>query len=501
LTLLTSQAHDARVNCCIALLEPPPLSGPVLSLADDFPASPKAEWLSLVEKTLKGQSFEDALVSRTVGGIAIQPLYTEAPQNPRDLRARDAIRPWDLRTVVAHPDPARANADILKDLEQGAASVLVRIDPTGQNGVAVADAQGLARVLEGVLLDLAPVALDAGFLGPKAADWLASLAKAAPNAPLAFHMDPLSAFARTGASPGPMESHLVSAATVGARLLGIHPKASLMLASGTVVHEAGGGEAEELAVMTAAAIAYARALVRAGLSMEQAFGAITLGASLDGEYFTSIAKLRAAKVLWARITAACGVSVAPTVEVRTSHRMLTKKDPWTNLLRLTAAGFAGAVGGADAIVMGAYTDALGLPTTFARRQSRNTQLVLMEEANLGRVADPAGGAAYLETLTDLIARAAWSRFQAIEAEGGLIEALTNGAVAKAVFSTRDAWLAAPRKILGVNAFPNAAETPAEVETPDVAAFALPVPDLRIPGPSASCPPLAPVRLAAALEEA
>lgn len=482
------------------------MPGPVLSpqplkLADDFPATPKAEWLSLVEKTLKGQAFEDALVSRTVNGIAILPLYTEGPRNPRDLRPRDAARPWDLRTVVAHPDPARANADVLKDLEQGAASVLIRIDPTGQNGVAVASADDLARVLDGVLLDLAPVALDAGFLGPKAADWLAGLAKAAPNAPLAFHMDPLSAFARRGASPGPAESHLVSAATVGARLLGIHPKSSLMLASGTVIHEAGGGEAEELAVMTAAAVAYARALVQAGLTMEQAFGAITLGVSVDGEYFTGVAKLRAAKVLWARVTAACGVEVAPTVEARSSQRMLTRKDPWTNLLRLTAAGFTAAVGGADAIVLGAYTDAIGLPTAFARRQARNTQLVLMEESNLGRVADPAGGAAYLETLTDQIARAAWGGFQAIEAEGGLIEALSKGVVAQAVTATRDAWLNAPRKILGVNAFPNAAETPAEVETPDTAAFAKPVPDLRIPGPSASCPPLPPVRLAAALEEA
>lgn len=474
---------------------------PVLSLADDFPAAPREEWLSLVEKTLKGQSFEDALISRTVGGLSIQPLYTEGPANPRDLRPRDATRPWDLRTVVAHPDPARANADILKDLEQGAASVLIRIDPTGQDGVAVASAEDLARVLDGVLLDLAPVTLDAGFLGPKAADWLATLSKGAPNAPLAFHMDPLSAFARTGASPGPMESQLVSAATVGARLHAAHPKAGLMLASGTVVHEAGGGESEELAVMSAAAVAYARTLVRAGLSMEEAFGAITLGVSVDGEYFTSIAKVRAVRVLWARITAACGVDLPARVEVRSSRRMLTRKDPWTNLLRLTAAGFAAAVGGADAIVLGAYTDAIGLPTTFARRQARNTQLVLMEEANLGRVADPAGGSAYLETLTDQIARAAWGGFQAIEAEGGLIEALSKGVVAKAVTATRDAWLSAPRKILGVNAFPNAVEAPVEVETPDPAAFAKPVPDLRIPGPSASCPALSAVRLAAAHEEA
>lgn len=473
----------------------------VLSLADDFPPAPREEWLSLVEKTLKGQTFDEALVSRTVNGLAIQPLYTEAPTNPRDLRTRDAARPWDLRTLVAHPDPKQANAEILKDLEQGAASVLIRIDPTGQNGVAVASADDLARVLDGVLLDLAPVALEAGFLGPKAADWLAALAKGAPNAPLALHMDPISAFARTGAAPGPTESHLISAATVGARLHAIHPRAQLMLASGTVVHEAGGGEAEELAVMSAAAIAYARALVRAGLSMEDAFGSITLGVSVDGEYFTGVAKMRAAKVLWARLTAACGVTVAPTIEARSSHRMLTKKDPWTNLLRLTAAGFAAAVGGADAVVLGAYTDALGLPTTFARRQARNTQLVLMEEANLGRVADPAGGAAYLETLTDQIARAAWGGFQAIEAEGGLIEALSKGEVAKAVFATRDAWLARPQKILGVTAFPNADEKPVEVETPDVAAFAKAVPELRIPGPAAACPALTPMRLAAAHEEA
>jgi methylmalonyl-CoA mutase len=474
---------------------------PVLSLAGDFPAAPRAEWLALVEKTLKGQPFDEALVSRTLGGLEIRPLYTDGPVNPRDLRPRDTARPWELRTVTAHPDTARANAEVLKDLEQGAASVLVKIDPAGRDGVAVGGADGLGRVLDGVLLDLAPMALDAGFLGPKAADWLAGLAKGAPNAPLAFHMDPLSAFARTGASPGPIQSHLVSAATVGARLLGIHPKASLMLASGVVVHEAGGGEAEELAFMAAATAAYARALVRAGLTMEEAFGAITLGVAVDGEYFTGIAKIRAARALWARIAQACGVTAPARIEARSSGRMLTRKDPWTNLLRITAAGFAAAVGGADAIILGAYTDAIGLPTTFARRQSRNTQLVLMEESHLGRVADPAGGAAYLETLTDQMARAAWSRFQAIEAAGGLTEALSAGLVAEAVSATREAWLAQPRKILGVNAFPNADQTPAEVEAPDAFAFAVEGPDPRLPGPASSCPPLTAMRLSAALEEA
>ncbi|MDO9472362.1 MAG: methylmalonyl-CoA mutase family protein [Caulobacter sp.] len=483
------------------------MSGTILPLADDFAPPAREDWLRLVEKTLKGETFDDALVRNTPDGIAIQPLYTAetAPDVVRDLRARDADRPWDLRMRVAHPDRKQAGAEGLKDLESGAASLLLAIDPTGQAGVAVGSADDMARALNGVLLDLAPVALDAGYLGPKAADWLGALAKAAPNAPLAFHMDPLTTFAVTGASPGPVESHIVSAATVGARLSATYARASLFLATGRAAHEAGGSNTEELALMAASALAYARALVRAGLPMDEAFRRITLGVSLDGEYFTGIAKVRAARALWSRITQACGVDVPAVVEVRSSHRMLTKADAWTNLLRLTSAGVAGALGGADAIVLGAFTDAIGLPTAFGRRQARNTQLVLMEESHLGRVADPAGGAWYLDTLTDQIARAAWASFQAIEAAGGVIKALETGLIADAVNATREAQAAAyadkSRKILGVTVFPNAQDKAPEVAVVDPAAFAVAGPDPRLPGPDSACPPLPSIRFAAAFEEA
>jgi methylmalonyl-CoA mutase len=480
-------------------------------LAEEFGAqgdeATRARWMALVEKTLKGQSFDEALTATTPDGLTIQPLYTAADgvAVARDLRARDPERPWDLRVRVAHPDPVRAAKDILADLEGGAASVLLKIDPTGTNGVAVGSAEDLSRALSGVLLDLAPVALDAGFLGPKAADWLGTLAKAAPNAPLAFHLDPLTAFTQAGVSPGPIESHVFNAATVAARLAATYAKASLFLATGRAAHEAGGSNTEELAVMTASALAYAKALVRSGLSIDEAFGRIVLGVSLDGEYFTGVAKVRAAKAMWARLTEACGVSVAPRIEVRSSRRMLAKADAWTNLLRLTSAGFAGAVGGADAIVLDAFTDAIGLPTAFARRQARNTQLVLMEESHLGRVADPAGGAWYLDSLTDQLARAAWGGFQAIEGAGGIVKALESGLVADAVAKTRAAQEAAfadkSRKILGVTVFPNAEDKPPEVETPDVAAFAVASPDVRLPGPDSRCPALTPVRFAAAFEGA
>ena len=483
------------------------MSGTILPLADDFAPPAREDWLRLVEKTLKGETFEDALVRKTPDGLAIQPLYTaeSAPDVVRDLRARDADRPWDLRMRVAHPDPKQAGAEGLKDLEGGAASLLLAIDPTGKAGVAVGSADDLAKALNGVLLDLAPVALDAGYLGPKAADWLGALAKAAPNAPLAFHMDPLTTFATTGASPGPIESHIVSAATVGARLSATYARASLFLASGRAAHEAGGSNTEELALMAASALAYAKALVRAGLPMDEAFRRITLGVSLDGEYFTGIAKVRAARALWSRITQACGVDVRAVVEVRSSHRMLTRADAWTNLLRLTSAGVAGALGGADAIVLGAFTDAIGLPAAFGRRQARNTQLVLMEESHLGRVADPAGGAWYLDTLTDQIARAAWTSFQAIEAAGGAVKALEAGLVADAVNATREAQAAAyadkSRKILGVTVFPNAQDKAPEVAVVDPAAFAVAGPDPRLPGPDSACPPLPSIRFAAAFEEA
>jgi len=479
----------------------------IIPLADDFAPATRETWLKLVDKTLKGADVS-TLTRRTDDGLPIQPLYqagdAAAPAKP--IRApHEGERAWDVRVLVAHPDPARANAEALSDLEGGAASAVFRIDPTGRNGVAVGSADTLARALDGVVVELASIGLDAGFLGVQAADWLSAFAKSSPGARLEFNLDPLSALAAAGSSPGPIEAHLIAAANAGARLADPYSKARLFQASGRVVHEAGGGEALELGFAAASALAYAKALVRAGLSMADAFTRIGLSLSIDGDYFVSTAKLRAARAIWSRIAGACGATAPAWIEARSSHRMIARKDPWTNMLRLTEAGFAGAVGGADAVVLGNFTDAIGLPTAFARRQSRNTQLVLMEEAGLGRVADPAGGAWFLETLTDELARAGWSSFQAIESEGGLAAALASGHVARVAHAVRDARQADIRdgkvKIVGVTAFPNPAEGPVAIETPDAAAFATQGPSPTLPGPDSACTPLSPIRLAAPFEEA
>ncbi|WP_374468906.1 methylmalonyl-CoA mutase family protein [Phenylobacterium sp.] len=460
-----------------------------------FPPATEDAWRALVAKTL-GEAPFSSLEKTTAEGLPIAPLYPQAEAPARfPTRPVSAERAWDLRALTTHPEPGRANAEILADLEGGAASALVRIDPTGQAGVAVGSADGLARVLGGVILELAPVALDAGYLGPKAADWLGSVAKASPGAKLRFHMDPLSSFAETGHSPGPIESHMVSAATVGVRLAETYPQAQLFLASGRAVHEAGGGEALEVAFAAASAIAYAKALVRAGLPVGEAFARITLGLSADAEYLLTIAKLRAARAVFARVATACGAEPAARIEARSSRRMLAVRDAWTNMIRLTAAGFGAAVGGADAVVLGNFTDSIGLPTAFARRQSRNTQLVLMEEAHVGRVADPAAGSGYIEAMTDRIARAAWESLQAIEAAGGVPRALANGSIAREVAAARAAR-PEPR-LVGVNAFPPDKESPVEVERAEPRAVEAPSPAL--PGPDGDAVPLRPIRLAEAFE--
>jgi methylmalonyl-CoA mutase len=473
-----------------------------LSLVADFPPAQRADWLALVEKTLAGADFDAALTSRTADGLIVQPLYTADDATPSPMLRRamstDPARPWDLRTLIDHPDPARANADALADLTGGAASVRVRLDPSGAQGVAVASQDDLARVLDGVLLDLAPVALDAGLMGAPAAAWLGALAKGAPAAPLAFNLDPLSVFAEMGAAP----FEPAAAAAQMADLAQTYPKATLYLASGVVIHEAGGAAAQEVGFALSAVLTYVKALTAAGLPVASAFQSVALSLAADTDYFLVIAKFRAARALMTRLAQACDVALAPRIEARSSRRMLAKLDPWVNLLRLASAGFGAALGGADVIQLDTFTQPLGHPSALARRQARNIQLVLMEESELGRVADPAAGSWFLDRLTDQIARAAWTQFQMIEGEGGALAALASGRLAAEVAAARDraaADVAAGKPpLIGVTKYLNTDASAVEVEAVDPTPFARPHPLGSAP-PAEAFTPFRPWRAAEPFE--
>lgn len=443
------------------------------ALAAGFPAADHSAWLALVEKTLKGADLA-SLDRAGAHGLTLHALYTDATQA---VQGRASSEPVDLRAPIR-------GEDVLEALNGGAHSVhLLDADPAALEGS-----------LNGVALEIAAVSGDAGFAGPAFADALAGVARGSPQARIAPWMDPLSAFARTGVSPGPIESHLVAMAGAGARLSEPYPLAQSVAASGLVAHEALATPAQEIAFALASAFAYAKALDRAGVAVEIAWRTQALRLAVDAQPFISIAKLRAARSLWRRLAGACGVDCEPTIAASTSTRMLTRSDAWTNLIRQTAAGFAALVGGADIILCGGFTDALGAPTPLARRMARNTLLVLTEEAYLGRVADPLAGAWAIEGLTDALVTDAWAELQRIEAAGGLIEALRSGAIASGLAKSRnrlqESLSAKSTRVIGVTDYVNPASRPVEALPP----WSPPERDTRLPGPDSQCPALAPQRL-------
>jgi methylmalonyl-CoA mutase len=451
------------------------------SFSSGFAPASREDWEALALKTLKGAGLE-SLDTSTADGTWLEPLYAwdNAP-SPAPIRLRAGG--WAIRARIAAGDGANERA--LGALTGGADSLIVEAFDGGAH---------LARTLEGVLTDLAPVALDAGFAGTLAARALDLVAKASPAAPLAFHMDPISAFARQGTSPGPIESHLAAMSELGAALGESYPKASLCLASGVTAHEAGASPAEEIAMAAGAALACVKALTAAGLSMADAWSRIVLGLAVDAQPLAGVAKLRAARAVWDRMAGACGVAVPARIEASSSGRMLSRSDHWTNLMRLTAAAFAAAVGGADAVVLDAFTEPLGKPLDpLALRQARNIALVLREEAHLAAPADPAAGAWALEARTEALARAAWDAFTAIEGRGGILAALRGGAVAQAALRGREALEADLRerrlRIIGVTdhrpAEPPAASSPIPPR---------PTAAVRFEGSDSRCPPLTPIRL-------
>ena len=196
----------------------------------------------------------------------------------------------------------------------------------------------------------------------------------------------------------------------------------LILADGRPYHEAGAGEAQELGCVIATGVEYLRLLEADGLSLEDARSEIAFLLAVDADEFLSLAKFRALRLLWAHVELACGLTPKPLrLHAETAFRMMTKYDPFVNILRTAMGVFCAGVGSADAITVLPFTLALGLPDDFARRIARNTQLILIHEAKLAKVADPAAGAGSFEALTEELCKRAWSLFQDFEAHGGMIE--------------------------------------------------------------------------------
>ena len=474
----------------------------ILQLAGEFPPSTAAEWRKLVDAALKGADFDKRLVSRTYDGLRVEPLYPRAA-GKTPVAGRPAA-PWQVVQRVDHPDPAAANAEALHDLENGAtglALVFAGAPAARGFGVAIGNTDDLDRALSGVMLDMIPLRLEtAPFAGRPAAAMLAELAARRKLDPAAlaidFGLDPIGDMARTGGAilPWPELAQRAGATAKDLRDKGF-AQARFLRADGRSVHDAGGTEAQELAFAIAAGVAYLRLLEAAGFSLDEARRRLSFLVATGPDQFVTIAKHRALRKLWARVEQASGLSPQPAfVAAETAWRMMTQRDPYVNMLRTTIAVTAAGVGGVDAICALPFTLAIGLPDRFARRVARNMQLILLEESNLYRVADPAAGSGGIEALTGELAQTAWKLFQEIEAAGGAAAALQQGFLQKKVGETRaarQADLAKRRDALtGTSDYPNLGEAPVKVlDVAHVAAAPLklavtfePLPSLRMAEP-------------------
>ena len=443
-----------------------------LMSSGEFPTATREQWLKLVDGALKGASF-DRLIARTYDDLPIEPLYPGAADaTPVAGRAPGAA--WTLMQRVDHPDPAAANAQALQDLENGARGLtLVLAGSVSANGYGLdARFETLARVLDGVALD-AGIAIDFNLSPPTrdAVRHFAALVKDRKLAPATVDMrasiNPIGGFAASGTSPRPWPALAQNFATIVRELADQGFAGPFAVADGRIIHNAAGSEAQELAFAIASAVEYLRALEAGGVPLDAARRMVYFRLSADADQFLTIAKFRAVRRLWARIEEACGLVPKPAqVAAETAWRMMTRRDPYVNMLRTTIAVAAAGLGGADSITALPHTAALGLPDAFARRVARNTQLILLEESNLARVADPAAGSGAIEDITAKLCAAAWSLFQEIETAGGAWAALERGLIQSKVAAVRDKHRQAVdhRKdaLTGTSDFPDLAETPPAV---------------------------------------
>lgn len=465
----------------------------------EFPPTPYAEWRKAIDKVLKGAAFEKRLITKTYEGIDLQPMYRQediaelphldqCPGSAPYLRGTSllgyALKGWDVAQELPYNTPAAFNEALQADLPRGQNAVNLVFDratlagvdadqadaqDVGQGGLSVSTVADLAQALAGVDFAKTPIYLQANTCALSLTALLvASLQQ--QKQPLsqltgAIGMDPLGTLARQGKIHRPLEGAYDAMAQLTAWSTLVAPKLQTVAVQGHPYHNGGASATQELAFALATGVEYIRALQARGLSIDDIAPRIRFSLSIGTQFFMEIAKLRAARVLWAKVVRAFGGSddaQKMSIHARTSTWHQTAYDPHVNLLRGTTEAFSAAVGGCDSLHISPFDELARAPDEISRRIARNTHTVLREESHISRTVDPAGGSWYVEYLTDAVARQTWAIFQAVEQQGGMAKSLAAGwpqaEVAKT--ATQRATHLAKRKdiFVGTNMYPNLKET-------------------------------------------
>ena len=446
-------------------------------LFGEFPPVPVSEWEELIKKDLKGADYEKKLIWKTIEGIPIKPYYTAADtENLSHIRAlpgkfpyvrgtRERMNEWLVRQDIPAGNVEEANTAALDALMKGAGSIGFILEPSKSY-----KQEDLVRLLHDICLASAEINFVSTHPPGELLRWLddVNISRGGAVSDLfgSVEYDPLGTLFTTGNYPfGEEKAFGLAAGLTGDA--GRIPRFTALNVNASVFHNAGGSAVQELAFAMASAAAYLDRLSAAGISAEQAATKIRFTLAAGSNYFMEIAKFRAARYLWSQILRAWDTgpeaAAGTVVHAVTSMWNKTVYDSYVNMLRSTTEAMAAVLGGADSLSVHPFDKAFNDEgTPFSRRISRNTQLVMKEEAYLDKVADPAAGSYYIESLTSSLIEEAWRLFIQVDGGGGVEKAFLSGTMGKMIAETaarRDSFIATRRDtLLGTNQYPNPDET-------------------------------------------
>jgi methylmalonyl-CoA mutase len=473
----------------------------------EFPEKTLAQWRALAEKDLGGEPI-DQLAWRTLEGIAVKPLYTAEdlekletlntlPGFPPYLRGPRATmyanRPWTIRQYAGFSTAEESNKFYRENLKAGQMGLSVAFDlathrgydsdhprvigDVGKAGVAIDSVEDMKILFDGIPLDQMSVSMTMnGAVLPVLAGYIvAAEEQGVPQAKLSgtIQNDILKEFMVRNTYIYPPTPSMRIVADIIEYTAQHMPKFNSISISGYHMQEAGATAVQELAFTLADGLDYVRAALSKGLKIDEFAPRLSFFFCIGMNFFMEIAKLRAARYLWARLITPFApqnpASLALRTHCQTSGVSLTEQDPYNNIIRTTVEAMAAVLGGTQSLHTNSFDEALALPTPFSAKIARNTQLLLAEESGITHVIDPLGGSYYVESLTHAVAEAAWALIQEVEALGGMTKAVESGMPKLAIEESaarRQARIDRGEEVIvGVNKYKS--ETPDKVDLLDI----------------------------------
>ncbi|MDB5363573.1 MAG: Methylmalonyl-CoA mutase [Rhodospirillales bacterium] len=430
----------------------------------DFPKRSLADWQALAAKELKGADPE-TLVTTTPEGLDVKPLYTEVDLEGLDLKGTMpgfapflrgpratmyANRPWTIRQYAGFSTAEESNAFYRKNLAAGQMGLSVAFDlathrgydsdhprvvgDVGKAGVAIDSVEDMKILFDGIPLDQMSVSMTMnGAVIPVLAMFIVAAEEqgvAQEKLDGTIQNDILKEFMVRNTYIYPPEPSMRIVGDIIAYAAEHMPKFNSISISGYHMHEAGATAVQELGYTLADGMEYVRAAQAKGLDIDAFAGRLSFFFGIGMNFFVEIAKLRAARQLWATIMADLGAKDPRSLMLRThcqtSGVSLTEQDPHNNIVRTAFEAMAAVLGGTQSLHTNSFDEAIALPTEFSSRIARNTQLILQHETRVTDVVDPLGGSYYIEALTAELVSKAGALIAEIEASGGMTRAVQEG---------------------------------------------------------------------------